>query len=216
MLARNIANPYPVKVFHPILEDSLFRELRAEFPSPQDMPLMGGVGYKRSISDGKRGGWDEMLQGRPAWASFYRDLIKTGVLLEFAKSQFDVLNVAGDIKQRVELSLMPSDGGNIEPHPDTAKKLVTLVIYLADDDWKPEWGGAFSMVIPQVKVDPKKGYPRIGFGDVTLAQEIPFRPNTAVFMERSERSFHAVYPLTAPAGRDRRSITVNFIGRATA
>ena len=206
-------NPYPVKVFHPILEESLFIDLRSQFPPAEEMPRLGGVGNKRSLSDGKRGGFDRIRGSVPVWKTFHQNVFRSGALLDLAKQHFAILNKAEDIKQRMELSLMPADGGNISPHPDTAKKLVTVVIYLADDDWKQEWGGQFSMVIPQIPTDPTQGYPRIGFDQVKLAHAVPFRPNTAVIMERSEKSFHAVYPLKAPEGRDRRTITINFIGR---
>ncbi len=206
-------NPYPVKVFHPFLSASLFAELRDQFPPRQEMKFLGGVGHKWTINNGKGGDWDTLVEARPVWGRLFSDGIENRELLDFAKEHFSVLVRAPWVKQKIETSLMPAEGGNITPHPDNPKKLVTLVIYLADDDWQQEWGGQFAMVIPKVKVDPTQGYPRVRFSDAKVFHEVPFLPNTAVFMERTPQSFHAVFPMRAPEGRDRRTITVNFMGR---
>lgn len=203
-------DPYIVRVFHPFLKLELFSELRSEFPDIRELRTRRGVGYKHGVSDGKRGGFRELIEHRPSLAYFHNAIVNRA-LLKFARRHFNVLRGAS-LKQRVELSLLPSNGGHVRPHPDMEKKLVTLVIYLADDDWNASWGGEFAMVKPLVPVDTGEGY-RISFDDVVVVHKVPFKPNIAVFMERSPCSFHAVYPIRAPEGRHRKSITINFMGR---
>lgn len=209
----SMEDPFSVKVFSPILEPKFFLELLKQFPPIQELLPYCRVGYKYSVSDGKRGknAFQGLIAGRPAWRQFYKSFVLEQDLLQLARRYFHILN-GRRIKQRTEFSILPGDGGHITPHPDTEKKLVTAVVYFPDPDWQEEWGGEFAMVCPTGIVD-LVGYPRVEFNDVVVVHKVPYRPNTVVFMERSEKSFHAVFPIKAPAGHDRKSITINFMGR---
>lgn len=208
----SITEPFAVKVFRPFLEDNVFNELRREFPSPELLALSTNVGYKRSASDAKRGSaFFELAETRPAWRRF-RSAMLDGEFLRFLWPHFEALRKQAVVNQRIEMSLLPACGGCVFPHADAGKKIVTMVVYLADDDWHEKWGGGFAVLVPSGRFD--RG--RIGFQDVSVFAEVPFRPNTAVVMEKSDRSFHAVYPVNAPPKRDRRTATINFIGEERA
>lgn len=203
-------SPYEVVALHPFLEPDFFRTLRDSFSEISDMRFLGAVGNKYSLSDGKRGNFKEFAEHHKEWRDFSR-IVRHYTLRNYLKRFFPVLGQT-KIKHKIELSALPGDGGHITPHPDTKKKIVTAVIYLADDDWKQEWGGDFCMVSPNIEVSDDEEYPRVNFEDVSLVDSVPFSPNVCVAMRRTPVSFHAVYPINAPADRLRRTITINFMG----
>lgn len=79
------------------------------------------------------------------------------------------------------------------PHTDLGTKLVVLLIYLAPDDCHQHLGT--SIYRPKdlsITCPDSAHYP---FEDFVRVETAPYRPNSLLAFERSDRSFHGVEPL---------------------
>lgn len=115
------------------------------------------------------------------------------------------------MKTTFQLSVLPP-GKTVDPHLDAPRKLVSLLFYFADPDWRPEWGGATEFYVP---VDPERarGFAptaRVGFEEMKLVRETAFRPNRLAGFVRSPTSWHGVRPIACPEGRGRKALLINL------
>jgi hypothetical protein len=93
----------------------------------------------------------------------------------------------------VEAQLIRHQAGYfLGPHTDLSTKLVVLLIYLPPDDSHPYLGT--SLYRPKksgVTCPDSKHYP---FGEFVNVETAPYRRNSLLAFERSDRSFHGVEP----------------------
>ncbi len=117
------------------------------------------------------------------------------------------------LKSRFEFSAMPITGGNILPHTDHPKKLITMVIpILRENEWNAAWGGGTSVVWPK---DRTKTFNRMNhyldFDQVETRRTFPFEPNQCIVFIKTNNSWHSVMPMT---GNDphilRKTLTINI------
>jgi hypothetical protein len=90
------------------------------------------------------------------------------------------------------------------PHTDLSTKLVVLLIYLVPDDSRQHLGTSlYRPKNPEFTCPDSTHYP---FEDFIRVKTAPYRPNSLLAFERSDRSFHGVEPLAAQdvetCGRD--------------
>ena len=117
------------------------------------------------------------------------------------------------LKARFEFSAMPITGGNILPHTDHPKKVITMVIpMLRDSEWQDAWGGGTVMVWPK---DTSKTFNRmnhyLGFDDVEPRRTFPFEPNQCLVFIKTHNSWHAVWPMTGDDPKTlRKTLTINI------
>ena len=57
------------------------------------------------------------------------------------------------VRTTYQFSLLPRDGA-VVPHADAPRKLVSLLLYFRDPDWKDAWGGGTEFYVP---LDPAEG-----------------------------------------------------------
>ncbi|MEZ4216410.1 MAG: 2OG-Fe(II) oxygenase [Myxococcota bacterium] len=110
-----------------------------------------------------------------------------------------------------QISVLPP-GKTVDPHLDAPRKLVSLLLYFADPDWRPEWGGATEFYVP---VDPERARTwsptaRVGFEEMKLVRETAFVPNRLAGFVRSPTSWHGVRPIACPEGRGRKALLINL------
>src|SRR5205085_12233100 len=56
------------------------------------------------------------------------------------------------LRSRFEFSVLKADGGEVAPHTDTPKKIITLVISMIEDGaWDPKFGGGLDINRPTDK-----------------------------------------------------------------
>ena len=79
------------------------------------------------------------------------------------------------------------------PHTDLSTKLVVLLIYLAPDDNYQHLGT--SVYRPKEPGFTCPNSTHYSFEDFVRVKTAPFRPNSMLAFERSDRSFHGVEPL---------------------
>jgi hypothetical protein len=105
-------------------------------------------------------------------------------------------------KLELEATLWRYDAGCwLAPHPDKPEKVVSQVFYF-NPEWDPAWGGVLRVLRSSTMDD--------------YEAEIPPAAGSAVVIERSDDSWHAVTAVTAPQAPPRQSLQVAFYqGEAT-
>lgn len=233
--------PFPIGMARPALDPDVYRQLVETFPPIELFEYMAAKGGKYSLSQVNNGAkYRKFVSGSPPWRAFHA-FIKSPAFIDGAvamlKSRgFDLgFPMPGfgeqiylkaralrrgnpvphfpSLKARFEFSAMPITGGNILPHTDHPKKVITMVIpMLRDDTWEDAWGGGTSMVWPK---DPAKIFNRMNhyldFDDVTVMKTFPFEANQCLVFIKTHNSWHAVWPMT---GNDpdtlRKTLTINI------
>ena len=116
------------------------------------------------------------------------------------------------LSSRFELSMLPAKGGHVIPHTDGVQKIVTLVVSMVEEgEWDPAWGGGTDVNAPK---DVRRSFNRrneqVPFDQVDVLDTFPFEPNQAVVFVKTFNSLHSVRPMTGPAERMRRTLTINI------
>ena len=82
---------------------------------------------------------------------------------------------------------------NLGPHTDVARKLVTLILYFAEDDSRKHLGT--SMYIPKQRELYMLNSPHLDYKHFDLVQTLEYKPNSAFMFVVSGNSFHGVEPI---------------------
>jgi hypothetical protein len=202
-----VDDPYRVRYYDNVMDLKRWNQLVDTFP-PDELLRPVAAGYKNSLGSSKRTKplFDDYLAQYPRWNDFYQ-----WVVGNFARMTSEVLNIPNRGKVKFEFSGLPGDGGSIEPHPDTAKKVGTAVMFFTRD-WKPEYGAGFEVL--RHKTDPNRDWTNIRcpWNEVETVLTIPPAPARILWMKRTNNSLHGVRPFQAPFTR--RTITINLINDA--
>jgi len=115
------------------------------------------------------------------------------------------------VRTTFQFSKLPRDAA-VAPHTDAPRKLVSLMLYFRDPDWRDEWGGATGFYAPR---DPARARgwsatQRVDFDELEPIGEAAFRANRLAGFVRSPASWHGVRPIGCPPGRGRKSLLVNL------
>lgn len=233
--------PYPIGVVRPAFDAADYRALVESFPPIDLFEFKPDKGGKYSLSQVNHAfAYRRFLRRSAPWHRFHQFIKSRRYILDtldmlkrngldlglpppgFPRRQKLRLRALwrGNpvphfprLKARFEFSAMPVSGGNILPHTDHPKKLVTMVIpVLREGEWDPAWGGGTSVVMPK---DRRKTFNRVNdyleFEDVEEVRTYPFEPNQCLVFVKTHNSWHAVWPMT---GNDptilRRTLTINI------
>ena len=203
-------DPYPFRVFDNIIDPELWSELANRFPPDDVLVPMESVGHKAHLAaDVEPKEFQAFLAKEPLWAKFVADVydgfdVACGLVFPELVLRKKAI--------RFEFSGLYPDGGGIYPHPDTPKKLVTLVLYF-NEDWDNEWGGQFEVLRHKERPNDDFSNKRTSWDEVETVFAVPVVPNRGVFMYRTNNSLHGVRPIQS-AEFTRRTITVNLVGKA--
>jgi hypothetical protein len=233
--------PYPIGIARPALEPDFYRALVESFPPAKLFEYKAEKGGKYSLSQVNHAAeYARFIKSSAPWQKFY-DYIKSKNFVDEAlamlkKHEIDLgfpsprpldqiylkmralkrgnpVPHFAKLKSRFEFSAMPSTGGNIIPHTDHPKKIITMVIpMLHDDEWNDAWGGGTTVVWPK---DNKKIFNRMNnyldFDKVRKLNTYPFEANQCLVFIKTSNSWHAVLPMT---GKDpkilRKTLTINI------
>lgn len=234
-------DPYPIGIAKNALAPDLYNELIETFPDDSVFLSMEYHGVKLSLSQLNNGrGYYAHLRANPAWRRFYH-YVKSDAFVEHTLDVLKSHNVDlglskvplgqrlakrvkalrrgspqphfPSLKSRFEFSSMPITGGSIRPHTDAPSKVITMVIpMLREGEWKEEYGGGTSVVMPKDRTrsfNYMNGY--MDFDEVDCVRTYPFEPNQCLVFVKTYNSWHAVWPMT---GNDpnvlRRTLTINI------
>ena len=89
---------------------------------------------------------------------------------------------------------------SLGPHTDSVKKVLTLLIYLPNDDSMSNLGT--SIYVPKDPTFVCAGGPHHDFDKFMLAKTAPFKPNTLFGFFKTNNSFHGVEPIQESIRRD--------------
>jgi hypothetical protein len=157
-------------------------------------------GWTASLPDGLRRFWDDFN----AW--FLGPELARAVLDSFAGPLRSRLGErAAWPTTSVETQLIRHKAGFfLGPHTDASTKLVVLLVYLVPDDSRQHLGT--SLYRPKERGFTCPDSAHYPFEDFVRVKTAPYRRNSLLAFERSDRSFHGVEPLAAQdvktGGRD--------------
>lgn len=204
-LTKLSTGPFTFFVADGLHDERLYRRLDSEFPRQAELHVLTGIGHKLHLNEA-HANFKPFLRYSPAWSNFYRDLTQ----LEARVRQIVEFPVTKGYK--FEFSALPGDGGFLPPHPDTAKKAATVVLFFPGNAWRRAWGGALEFYRHRTRPDDSfDDYKDVTWADVDTIYSAAFQENRMVGLVRTGNSLHGVRPLTGPPGSLRRSVTINFI-----
>ena len=220
-----IIESHQTEPFHALCLDNFFtdetyQKLKEEFPNPHELSKVNltkvpKVGHKYHLSsklDTKD--FHRTLANCPNWNRFYQ-YTQSPAFLKDVDRIYPFLSDYNTSLVRFEFSYLPANGGYVYPHPDVAKKIITLVLYFPFD-WESEWNGGF--VTFKHKTNPNGNFNGRGNGDIKWTEvetlrEFDFVDNRCMIMVRSPNSLHGVKPIQGPTEKYRTSVTINIIGK---
>jgi hypothetical protein len=99
----------------------------------------------------------------------------------------------------------------VTPHADAPRKLLTMLLYFREPEWRDEWGGATEYYVP---LDPERARAwgatdRIPFEEFKPIGSTGYVANRLAGFVRSANSFHGVAPVTSPASLARKAFMIN-------
>ena len=204
-------DPYLHGVASNVLDPGVYACLLRDWPDESIFVPMGGAGYNKLSLSERNNQRDYQLY--VACNSHWEDLYLYIKSVEFRYSVFDALGlnpVWGKFTSRFEFSSMPADGGYIAPHTDIPLKVVTLVVPIVEPgEWDEAWGGGTDLLVPS---DPKQKLAdyQAPLDQFRVAATVPYAPNQALLFVKSAASWHSAGPFRGPAGKWRRTLTINI------
>lgn len=234
--------PFPIGMTKTVFDAEMYRELLETFPSIdlfEYKPTKGekyslaqmnnGAKYRRFIAECEPWRKFHAYIKSPAFIDATQTMLKShGIDLGFPTPGFgqqlylkaraikrgNPIPHFPKLKARFEFSAMPITGGNILPHTDHPKKLITMVIpMLSENEWQEDaWGGGTAMVWPKEKskiFNLMNHY--LDFDDVERLKTFPFEPNQCLVFIKTNNSWHAVWPMTGDDSTIlRKTLTINI------
>jgi hypothetical protein len=235
--------PYPIGVARPVIASDLYREMVEDYPPIELFEHTPGTGLKYVLSEKRRAShYHAYIASKPHWREFHRYIKSRDfvgyVLDSLVSKQIDIgldcavaprrvilartlaalfrghspANVER-LRTRFQFSALPADGGFVQPHTDSPKKRITLIISIVgDSEWDPTRGGGTDVNRAR---SPEHAYnwrnQNLTFEDVETLKTYEFLPNQCVVLVKTFNSIHSVRPMQAP-GSDalRRTLTINL------
>jgi hypothetical protein len=197
------------------MNDVDYEALVAAFPPEDTFAELTGAYKKLSLSERYNADiYKTTIKTSPYWSAFHA-YIKSKAFVEqvfgtLMRNQLTIYGgYDGQYKSRFEFSALPADGGMIFPHRDISSKVVTLVVpVVREPEWKQKWGGGTDFLRPLTNaVCEDYKTPKSDFASFLT---LPFFPQQAAIFIKTDNSWHSVGPIAGPAGRFRRTLTINI------
>lgn len=209
--------PYPLAVLRPALDPATYDELCDNYP---DIALFGKLpkfDYKLSLSEKfAPENYAKFIASNKPWQRFHSwlksdDFIRQTV--EFLKRNAidlgvdDLIGTGGSnplrklglgkgkgLRSRFEFSVLKADGGEVTPHTDTAKKIITLVqTMIKEGEWNTAWGGGLDVNRATDNAYAFNWTNRmVPWDKLETLETIPFVPNQCTVFVKTFNSLHSV------------------------
>jgi hypothetical protein len=210
--AKFIKEPYFVGYAEKVMDDEIYNKLLNNWP---DRSLFSQMFDDKKSLNVRHVDYMKFIGSHKLWQKVYDEVHSH----KFRDLVVDTINAHGGIikhspkkfTSRFEFSSMLAKNGNIPPHTDIPKKVITLVHYFRDPNWKDEWGGGTSVLVPKA-IEKGMNYNKLGWEHTREFMTYPYIGNNMMIFLKNDVSLHAVYPMTGPKGEefDRKSLTINF------
>jgi hypothetical protein len=217
--------PYPLIVLRPAMDQAFYDELTRTFPPPDLFAVMPKHNYKLSLSEKFAAkNYHRFLAQNSAWNRLHSWIKSDDFIAQTVKclkaqhidlkldGYFDSVGarVIGGIKRgrlpgsyprlrsRFEFSVLKADGGEVAPHTDTPKKIITLVLsMIREGEWDTRFGGALQINRATDNVYAFNLNNRIVPWDkVEVVDIISFVPNQCIIFVKTFNSLHSVRKMT--------------------
>ena len=203
--AQSFQSPYPLILFRDFFPGEFYRRLLKRFPASDRFVQLNGEGTRRQYNlydDRAEPGSEE---GRAAW-SVVRRVLSSPDVASALRTKLDAgfrIRAKGS-HEGWPIPMFPRpvlyadlDGYAIKPHPDTRRKVLTMQIYLPEDESQRDLGTTIYKISP-MGVFAWKSYGLVK--DKTL----PFLPNTGYAFV----VIHPAYSLLKSSWHGREAISV--------
>lgn len=229
--------PYPLFVLRPAMDPALYDQLSASFPAPDLFTTLDHY-HKQTLSEKYNSeNYHRFIEETPIWKRFHA-WVKSD---EFIRQTVDFLmanHVDLELKRcfepasrrfkrelkhgkfptrpprltsRFEFSSLKADGGEVAPHTDTPKKIITLVLsMIREGEWDPSFGGNLDV---NRTADPAFAFNftdrQVPWDRIEVIESIPFLPNQCMVFVKTFNSLHSVRKMTQ-TGSDalRKTVTI--------
>jgi hypothetical protein len=219
--------PYPLLVLRPALDEAVYQELVANFPDIGLFGTLPKFEYKLSLSEKYNpANYRRFIAENGPWNRFHGYVKSTAFIdeiLEFLRNNHVDLGIsrasegpaerlgrmAGALisgrapswtrlKSRFEFSVLKADGGEVAPHTDAAKKIITLVLsMIGDGEWPSEYGGGLDI---NRATDERYSFnwknQVVPWDKVEIVDTLPFVPNQCIVFVKTFNSLHSVRRMT--------------------
>lgn len=233
--------PFPLAVLRPALEVGLYEQLVETYPPTSLFAKSPKYDYKLTLSEKfNADNYHRFISETPVWKKFHAWLKSDEFILrtvEFLKNNNVDLGVDRafessptrlgrtlhalskgrlpndllSLRTRFEFSVLKADGGEVAPHTDTPKKIITLVMtMIKDNEWKPEYGGGLDVNRATDSAYAFNWNNRmVPWEKIEILDTIPFVPNQCTVFVKTFNSLHSVRKMTQ-TGSDalRKTITI--------
>lgn len=194
--------PFPWMEFTGLVREDAYAELRASLPPPELFERSFGLRrwhgqqpHDRYVLEYRRD-----LPVAPVWHEFVAELCAE----RYRRHLCALLEV-----ERVTLNFhwhYTPAGCAISPHTDSTRKAGSQIFYFnSNDDWDPAWGGQTLLLEPRKPLRSGTAPTFDGFNRVGAVGPVG---NRSLLFSRTDRSWHGMEPLMAPADRLRRVFIV--------
>ena len=234
-------DPYPLAVLRPALDAGLYDRLVDTFPSKELFSSLPKFPYKLSMSERyATNNYDKFLSSNAEWNTFHSWVKSDSFIrqtLDFLAGQNidlqvdDALDGAGKrakrafrsllagrisnggtrLRSRFEFSVLKADGGTVEPHTDSASKIITLVVsMIKPGEWDPSLGGGLDVNRATDNAYAFNWSNRhVPWEKIEVVENIPFVPNQCILFIKTHNSLHSVRKMNNPASDAlRKTVTI--------
>ena len=230
--------PYPLIVLRPAMDPALYDELAAGFPDSAMFEPVPKYDYKLSMSEKfAAANYHRFLEANQAWGRFHA-WVKSEAFIRQTVDFLGANNIDLDLKHcftstrdqvmkdlrhgrmparparlrsRFEFSVLKADGGEVAPHTDTPKKIITLVLaMIREGEWPQSFGGNLDINRP---TDPAYAFNWanriVPWDRIEIVDTIPFVPNQCMIFVKTFNSLHSVRKMTQAGSKAlRKTVTI--------
>lgn len=233
--------PYPLMILRPALDTKTYNELCDNFPDISLFGPIRGYDYKLSLSEKfASDNYHKFINENKPWNRFH-SWLKSDEFIHRTVEFLKLKNVDLDIdecfettpkrlgralrtlrygklpstlprlRSRFEFSVLKADGGEVAPHTDTPKKIITLVqTMIKDGEWDPAIGGGLDV---NRATDSQYAFnwknKMVPWDKIEVLDTIPFVPNQCTVFVKTFNSLHSVRKMSEKGSNAlRKTVTI--------
>ena len=234
-------DPYPLAIINPAMDRTAYAELVDNFPHISLFGKLSKFDYKVSLSEKfNPSNYHQFIAANKPWNKFHSWVKSDDFIRQvggFLKSRSIDLGLedytrsfgerVGDsvkrlargrlpslgqrLRSRFEFSVLKADGGEVAPHTDAPRKIVTLVMtMIKDGEWPPDLGGGLDInrsTDDAYKFNWKNQI--VPWDKIEVVETVPFVPNQCMIFVKTFNSLHSVKPMRGKGSEAlRKSVTI--------
>jgi Rps23 Pro-64 3,4-dihydroxylase Tpa1-like proline 4-hydroxylase len=206
-------------VLEDFLERNNFIELQKNFPSDKYFKNINIFAHTLTNNESN---FYEFLNKNETWKKFIEKIDSE----EFIEDIIEIFNIKYVYscnssykkflpffkKVKLDLTFNKSKKGSYsEPHTDVTRKIVSIVYFFTDDNWKKEDGGLVKLFKPIKKEDEENWRNKIiKENELELIKTIFPKPNSLYGFKKTKNSYHGVSKVNCDNNKSRNVLMINL------